>query len=95
MARRCRYWIFVQDKKTGTRRFIHTLGYQIRWSTGWSSYNAQFQKDWLLEKIGPFNTRVEMLSFYYANRGNLAGGMNARLIDNADRSTVGDCADQA
>lgn len=95
MAWRCRYWILIQDKKSGSKPFIHTLAYQIKWSSGWSSYEAQYQNDWLVNTVGPFNTRNEMLSFYYANRDNFLGGINARLIDMADRSSVGDCQDQA
>ena len=88
--RPCRYWIIVQRNSSG--QILHTLGYEIHWSSGWSSMiPAQYVPKNLIERHGPFPTRVEQLNFYQQHRGTLPGGTSARLIDLADRF---DCADQ-
>jgi hypothetical protein len=86
----CRYWIIIDDFKTGERPVVHLLVREIHWSTGWGGARAKGKDE--VERIGPFNTKQELIGFYYPNKANLHGGTNARTIDQA---TDGNCGDQA
>jgi hypothetical protein len=90
--RPCKYWVFIQKRKSGPRPYYHTLGYQIKWGgTGWSDPGSQYNKKNLVRKIGPFPTRIALLDFYWSNQANLPGGTDAQVLDYAERF---DCDDQ-
>ncbi len=88
--KRCRYWIIIDDFKTGARPVVHILVREIRWSTGWGGTRAKGKHE--VARIGPYNTKQELVSFYYPNKSSLHGGEDARTIDQA---TDGNCEDQA
>jgi hypothetical protein len=95
MAWPCRYWIVICDTKKGPKPVTHNLCVQIRWSsTGWSDYTSQYDKKHLVERIGPFDSRTQMLSYYWDNKSSLYGGNNAWTIDMSDRTLARDCQDQ-
>ena len=85
----CRYWIIIDDYKQGARPVVHILVREIKWSTGWGGTRVVTENE--VERLGPFNSHQELITFYYANRSQLYGGSNARKID---QSMDGHCADQ-
>ena len=91
MAGRCRYWILIKKYKRKIKPYIHEMRYERYWTTGgWSSipnYKTTIQKR------GSFETRSQMLSYYWDNQANLPGGADARIVDMSEHPAT--CEDQA
>jgi len=90
MAGRCRYWIIIkEDKGVRPSLYKHFLHYERLWSTGWSGI-PKYKNT--IQKIGSFDTRSQMISYYWANQPNLPGGVNSMMWDMSEHPVT--CDDQ-